>query len=126
MHAACFSNWTVACCCAAGAGCDPGRISFTATLHAAQRTLRASPGPLAAALNATEAEILTSLVPRRDGRLCARAVNKPSSPYRSKHNHNGPISQHVTCTVTITTPARHTGTSTDQAKQPTGRPANPP
>jgi hypothetical protein len=111
---------------AAGAGLDPDRISFTATLNAAQRTMTAGPGGLAAALAATETEILSCLVPQRDGRVCPRAVNKPSSPYRSRHGHHGPISQHADYTATIITPARPTGNSPDQAKQPVTRPANPP
>ncbi|HSS91158.1 MAG TPA: IS4 family transposase, partial [Streptosporangiaceae bacterium] len=97
---------------AAGAGLDPDRISFTATLHAAQRTMRC-PGHLAAALAATETEILTSLIPQRQGRICPRAVNKPSSPYLSKHNHAGPLSQHATYAATIPAPARPARTSTD-------------
>jgi len=111
---------------AAGAGLDPDRISFTAALHAAQRTMDTGPGRLGAALAATETEILTCLVPQREGRICPRAVNKPSSPYRSKHRHHGPISQHASYTATITTPARPAGTSTDQARQPSRRPDNPP
>jgi hypothetical protein len=109
---------------AASAGLDPDRISFTAALHAARRTLGSR--DQAAALDATQTEILTSLIPPRRGRLCARAVNKPSSPYPSKRNHHGPISQHVTRTATITTPAHRTGTTTDQPRQPPQRPDNPP
>jgi hypothetical protein len=109
---------------AAGAGLDPDRISFTAALHAARRTLGS--GDQAAALDATQTEILSCLIPQRQGRLCARAVNKPSSPYPSKRNHNGPISQHVTCTATITTPAHRTGTTTDQPRQTREQPDNPP
>ena len=109
---------------AAGAGLDPDQISFTAALHAARRTLGSR--DQAAALAATQTEILTSLIPPRQGRLCARAVNKPSSPYPSKRNHHGPLSQHVTCTATITTPAHRTGTTTDQPRQPPQRPDNPP
>jgi hypothetical protein len=111
---------------AAGAGLDPDRISFTATLNAAQRTMGTSPAGLAAALAATETEILSCLVPQRDGRVSPRAVNKPSSPYPSKHNHDDPISQHADYTVTITTPARPTDNSPDQAKQPAARPDKPP
>jgi hypothetical protein len=84
------------------------------------------PGRLSAALAATEAEIMSCLVPQRQGRICPRAVNKPSSPYRSKHRHRGPISQHASYTATITTPARPAGTSADQARQPPRRPSNPP
>jgi hypothetical protein len=111
---------------AAGAGLDPDRISFTAALNAAQRTMGTGPGRLSAALAATETEILSCLVPQRDGRICPRAVNKPSSPYQSKHGHAGPLSQHAACAVTITTPARRTHTSTDQPRQPASHPANPP
>jgi Insertion element 4 transposase N-terminal/Transposase DDE domain len=110
---------------AAGAGLDPDRISFTTALHAAQRTLPASGDP-AAALDATETEILSCLVPRRQGRICPRAVNKPSSPYPSKHNHHGPLSQHASYAVTIPAPARPAETSTDQARQPRQQPKNPP
>ena len=110
---------------AAGAGLDPDRISFTAALHAAQRTLHAGHDP-AAALDATEAEILSCLVPQREGRICPRAVNKPSSPYPSKHNHAGPISQHVSYTVTITTPAPRTQTITDQPEHPGKHENEPP
>jgi hypothetical protein len=111
---------------AAGAGLDPDRISFTATLNAAQRTMTAGPAGLAAALAATETEILSCLVPQRDGRVCPRAVTRPASPYPSRHNHDGPISQHADYTATITTPARPAGNSPDQAKQPAARPDNPP
>lgn len=111
---------------AARAGLDPDQISFTATLNAAQRTMNTGRGQLAATLAATETEILSRLIPRREGRICVRAVNKPVSPYPSKHSHNGPITQHASYTVTITTPTPRTGTSADQAKQPKRRPRNPP
>jgi Insertion element 4 transposase N-terminal/Transposase DDE domain len=111
---------------AAGTGLDPGRISFTATLNAAQRTMTAGPGHLAAALDATETEIVSCLIPQRDGRICPRAVNKPSSPYPSKHNHAGPLSQTASYTTTIPAPARPARTSTDQARQPGQQPAHPP
>lgn len=62
--------------------------------------MTAGPGGLAAALAATETEILSCLVPPREGRVCPRAVNKPSSPYRSRRNHDGPISQHADYTAT--------------------------
>ena len=90
---------------AAGPGLDPDRISFTATLHAARRTMGTARASMNTALAGTEAEILTSLVPRRDGRVCPRAANKPVSPYLSKRNHPGPLSQHSVYTVTFTTPA---------------------
>jgi Insertion element 4 transposase N-terminal/Transposase DDE domain len=111
---------------AARAGLDPDRISFTATLNAAQRTLPAGPRPVTAALTAIETEILSCLIPQRDGRVCVRAVNKPVSSFPSKHSHDSPISQHATYTTTITTPAHPSSTSTEQAKQPRQWPRNPP
>jgi hypothetical protein len=109
---------------AAGAGLDPDRISFTAALHAVQRTLHAGRDQ-AAALAQAETEILSCLVPQREGRICPRAVNKPSSPYPSKHNHHGPISQHASYTATITPPARNADTTPHQARQP-GHPSGKP
>ena len=110
---------------AAGAGLDPDQISFTAALNAAQRTMGTGPGRLSAALAATETEILSCLVPQRDGRICPRAVNKPSSPYRSKHGHTGPLSQHATRAVTIITPElAHLATSSggmDASRENPGR-----
>jgi Insertion element 4 transposase N-terminal/Transposase DDE domain len=110
---------------AAGAGIDPDQISFTATLNAAQRTMHASSDP-AAALDATETEILTCLIPPRQARICPRAVKKPSSPHPSRHNHHGPISQHATYTTTIPAPARPTRTTTDQPEHPRQRENEPP
>jgi hypothetical protein len=111
---------------AAGPGIDPDRISFTATLHAARRSICTARASMTTALAGTEAEILTSLIPRRDGRVCPRAVNKPVSPYPSKRNHTGPISQHARYSVTSTTPRTPACTSTDQAKHPIQHPGNPP
>jgi Insertion element 4 transposase N-terminal/Transposase DDE domain len=111
---------------AAGPGLDPDRISFTATLHAARRTIGTARASMNTALAGTEAAILTSLVPQRDGRVCPRAVNKPVSPYLSKHNHTGPLSQHASYTATITTPSTSPHTTTDQHKQPKPQPDNPP
>ena len=78
------------------------------------------------ALAGTEAEILTSLVPRRDGRVCPRAVNKPVSPYLSKRNHPDPLPHHSVYTATFTTPTPPARTSTDQAKHSIQHPGNPP
>jgi hypothetical protein len=111
---------------AAGPGLDPDRISFTATLHAARRTILTARASMPAALARTEAEILTSLVPGRDGRICPRAVNKRTSPYSSKRNHTGPLSQHARYTVTLTTPRTPQHATTDQDKHPAQHPANPP
>jgi hypothetical protein len=111
---------------AAGPGLDPDRISFTATLHAARRTIGTARASMPAALAGTEAEILTSLVPRRDGRVCPRAVNKPVSPYLSKRNRTGPLSQHARYTVTFAIPSTPARTTTDQAKHAIEHPGNPP
>jgi hypothetical protein len=110
---------------AAGAGIDPDRISFTATLRAARRTLHASHDQ-AAALDAAGTEILACLIPRREARICPRAVKKPSSPYRSRHNHHGPLSQQASYTTTIPAPARHTRTATDHPGHPGHHENKPP
>jgi len=111
---------------AAGAGLDPDRISFTATLHAARRTLPAARDHMHTTLAAIEAEILTTLIPERHGRIYPRAVTKPISPYPSRTSRPGPISQHAQYTITTTTPGITTPTRTDQARQPEHRPDNPP
>ena len=111
---------------AAGAGLDPDRISFTATLHAARRTICTARAGIGTALAGTETEILSCLVPQRDGRVCLRAVNKRVSPYPSRRNLTGPISQHAECTVLITTPGTTTRTTTDQPRHPGNRENQPP
>jgi hypothetical protein len=111
---------------AAGAGLDPDRISFTATLHATRRTLPAARDHMHTALAAVEAEILTTLVPERDGRIYPRAVTKPISPYPSRGTRPGPISQHAQYTATITTPGKPASTSTHQDRQPGTTTHHPP
>jgi hypothetical protein len=111
---------------AAGAGLDPDRISFTATLHAARRTIQTARASPSAALAGAEAEILTCLVPQRDGRICPRAVNKPVSPYPSRHNLTGPLSQHAQYSITTTTPGTTTPTTTGQHERAGRQPDNPP
>jgi hypothetical protein len=111
---------------AAGAGLDPGRISFTAALNAARRTLGTSPAGLGGALAAAETEMLSSLVPLRPGRIWPRAVKKTRSAWKSRPSRPGPLSQHGRYTTTITTPARPARTTTDQAKRPAQRTAEPP
>jgi len=116
----------VACLAAAGAGIDPDRISFTATLHAVRRTLPLARTSPAAALAETEASILTELIPRREGRVCVRAVARPSSPFPSKHNTKDPLSQHAQCTITIYPPDQPPQTNTDQPKDPKNPKNQPP
>jgi len=111
---------------AAGAGTSPDRISFTAALHAAHRTIRTARDRMDTALASTEAEILTSLIPQRNGRIYPRAVNKPISPYPSRHARPGPLSQHAGYTITITIPVHPAATITDQVRQSAQRPDNPP
>jgi hypothetical protein len=111
---------------AAGAGLDPGRISFTAALNAAEQTLGASPAALGQALDDAEAEMLAVLVPLREGRICPRAVKKPRSPYRSRRSCPGPVSQHGTYTVAITAPDPTARTTADQPKQPAQHTTSPP
>ena len=111
---------------AAGAGIDPDRISFTAALHAIRRTIPAARDSMDTALAAAEAEILTCLVPQREGRIYPRAAKKPISPYSSQHKKDRPISQHARYTLTLTTPASSTPDTADQPKQPSRQPANPP
>lgn len=111
---------------AAGAGLDPGRISFTAARNAAGRTLGTSPAALGQALDDAETEMLAALVSLREGRIFPRAVSKPVSPYMSRRNCPGPLPQHASYTVTITTPGTTTPAITDQAKQPPQRVSSPP
>jgi hypothetical protein len=111
---------------AARTGLDPDRISFTAALNAAQRTVSTPRSQLAATLDQAETEILSSLVPERQGRIYPRAVKKPVSRYPSRHNRTGPISQHAAHAVTITPPATATPTTATQPKQPETTANQPP
>ena len=81
---------------------------------------------MATALAGAEAEILTSLIPERQGRIYPRAVNKPISPYPSRRSQASPISQHARYTITTTPPGTPTRAHNNQAKQPAHRPGNPP
>jgi len=75
-------------------GADPDRISFTRSLHAARRSVRAGLGhtahALAVALPPTVAEICHELVPRRRLRAAPRVVKRKMSSYnvkRGEHRH---------------------------------------
>ena len=111
---------------AARDGLDPARISFTAARNAAGRTLGTSPAALGQALDDAETEMLAALVSLREGRIFPRAVSKPVSPYKSRRNCPGPLPQHASYTVTISTPGTTTPATTDQAKQPPQRVSSPP
>lgn len=111
---------------AARDGTDPGRVSFTTALRAARRTMTSPRTQLSAALDATEAEMLSSLVPERPGRIYPRAVTKPVSPYPSRRNGKDPISQHAHHALTITPQATATNTPPEQAKPPGTTTTQPP
>ncbi len=111
---------------AAGAGIDPDRISFTTTLHAIRRTLPAARTTPGTALAETEASILAVLVPRRAGRVCLRAVTRPSSPFPSRHNAKGPLTQHADYTVTTRPPAPAPRTTPDQPAHHPEQQSQPP
>ena len=73
---------------AADRGVDPDRISFTASLHAARRSVRTQtstrPNALRQALARAIAEICAQLLPRRRLRAAARVVKRKMSGYRVK------------------------------------------
>jgi hypothetical protein len=116
----------VICAAAASAGLDPGRVSFTAALHAVRRTLPAARTSPDAALAETRTDILGELLPQRHGRVCVRAVTQPVSPYPSRHNKKGPVTQHTTCTITIHHPDQAPRTPASQAKHPGNQETRPP
>ena len=124
--AACQAIRAVIALAAAGAALDPDRISFTTTLHAIRRTLQDARTSPAAALAQTEASITAVLVPRREGRVCVRAVTQPSSPFPSRRNAKAPIAQHAEHTITISYPAQPPQTTTDQPENPGNRENEPP
>ena len=111
---------------AAGAGIDPDRISFTTALHALRRTLPAARTSPDAALAETETAILAVLVPRRQGRVCLRAITRPSSPFPSRHNAKGPLSQQTERTITIRRPAQAPPATADQPRHPQNPENQPP
>lgn len=116
----------VICLAAASAGLDPDQISFTATVHAIRRTLVLARTSPAAALADTEADILTELIPRRQARICPRAVTRPSSPYQSRGKHKGPLTQHTQCSITIHHPHQAPHTHPDQPRHPANPDNQPP
>jgi hypothetical protein len=112
---------------AAGAGIDPGRISFTTALRAARRTTTAARGQLPALLDEAEAEMLAVLVPERPGRICARAVKKiPFAAWPVRKPSQRPITRHATITATINPPSPATPNPHHQPKQPPATTNQPP
>jgi hypothetical protein len=116
----------VICLAAAGAGLDPSRLSFTTALHAIRRTLPTARTSPAAALAETETSILAEPIPHRHGRICLRAVTQPSSPFPSRHNTKGPISQHAHYSTTIHHPHHPHHTTADQPKHHENQENHPP
>jgi Insertion element 4 transposase N-terminal/Transposase DDE domain len=101
---------------AAGTGLDPARLSFTAALRAARDTVTTARQDMPAALAGHEAAILAAPVPGRDGRVYPRAVKTPAVFSLAGNPGKNAISQHATCTVTITAPDTATTNSHHQPK----------
>jgi hypothetical protein len=101
---------------AAGAGLDPARLSFTTALRAARDTIITARQDMPAALAGHEAAILAAPVPERSGRVYPRAVKTPAVFSLAGHPGKNAISQHATCTVTITTPDTAATNRHDQPK----------
>jgi hypothetical protein len=115
----------VICAAAASAGLDPDRISFTTALRAIRRTLPAARTRPADALAETEADLLASLLPERDARICPRAVREPRSPFPARR-HDQPAARHARYALTITGPARPPSTPASQPRQAPGHPGQAP
>ena len=110
---------------AARAGTDPDRVSFTAALSAARRTMAVPRRQLAAALDRAETEMLAVTVPCRPGRVYPRAVTQTRARYPSRSTAKTPVSQHATAIVTITTrqhPPAPAPTSTNNPSQALDQP----
>jgi hypothetical protein len=105
---------------------DPGRASFTAAVHAVRATLTAARTSPGTALADVETAILRDLNPRRDGRICLRALTEPSSLFKPRNKCTGPISQHADYTVTIHHPGHSTPDPTSQPQHPADTTNQPP
>jgi uncharacterized protein (DUF1778 family) len=111
---------------AARDGTDPGQISFTTALRAARATMTSPRSQLPAALDATDTEMLSALLPERPGRIYPRAVRRKMSPYPARRNSTDPISQHARHIVTITPRPTAASTTPQQAKHPQTTTTQPP
>ena len=102
------------CAAAAGAGLDPGQVSFTTTLHAIRRHHAAAP---AAALAAVEADILDPrhLIRHRPGRAWPRA-RRTAAPRASTPA--APLAHRQATTITITPPDPPPPAPQHQPQQP--------
>jgi hypothetical protein len=111
---------------AAGSGLAPARLSFTDALHAIRRSIIPARDNMTAALTQADTEILASPLPERHGRVWVRAVKQPFSSYPSRTSSTQPITQHTTCTITITPRSQTTRTPASQPAQPPNHPQQPP
>jgi hypothetical protein len=116
----------VICAAAAGAGLDPGRVSFTAALHAIRR--HAHRGDPATALAAVETSILDprSLVRCRPGRAYPRLTRRAAPGPAAAGPAPASLPHHQTCTITITPPPPPPPTGPDQPRQPRRHPEGSP
>jgi hypothetical protein len=108
--------------CHAAAGTDPGRLSFTAALNAARRTLASPTATLASA----GSEILASPLPGRSPRTCARALADPTRPYPARNGKPQPLPQAAHYALTITPPGITSRQHHDQQQHVTSRASTPP
>jgi hypothetical protein len=111
---------------AAGPGIDPARISFTATMRAARRSIALARDDMPAALAQAEDQTLRDLLPDREPRTCPRAVKKPRSSYPSRNTTSAPVSQHATFAITTINPATSARTTSNQRKQAKTKTKSPP
>jgi hypothetical protein len=108
--------------CHAAAGTDPGRLSFTAALNAARRTLASPTATLASA----GSEILASPLPGRPPRTCARALADPTRPYPARNGKPQPLPQAAHYALTITPPGTTTANLMTSSNTPPARRPRPP
>jgi hypothetical protein len=108
---------------AARDGLDPARISASAALRAARRTIQTARASMPAALDQAEAEILdpAALVPERPGRVCPRVAKHRTTTWPPPHRATTTPQQHATYTITTTTPD-----PAHQQKHPPKQHASPP
>jgi hypothetical protein len=112
---------------AASAGLDPARISFTAALDAARRTMSTPRRQLRASLDTAEAEILSALVPERPHRICARTVKRiPFARWPARKPSQALVPRRATRTATITPPGTSTPARPGQRKRPPATQTQPP
>jgi len=112
---------------AARDGRDPARISFTATLQAARRSIEDARACMTTALEEAEAEILgpAAHVPERPGRVSPRAAKRRRATWPPPHRAS-PLPRHATHHITVTTPTTTTPQSRNQPKQPPSPTPQPP